>query len=110
VPPRESSYRIADILREARKVVRYTEGMDRAGFEADERTVDAVLRCIGVIGEAASRLPDGALDEYPTVPWKNIKAMRNVVIHAYFGVSIDVVWQTVTVAIPDLITALSARD
>lgn len=110
MPPRDPSFRIADILREAKKVVRYAEGMDREGFEADERTVDAVLRCIGVIGEAAARLPDSTLREYPNVPWTNLRAMRNVVIHAYFGVSLDVVWQTVTVAIPDLIRALERPD
>lgn len=61
--------------------------MNLGSFSNDERTVDAVLRCLSVIGEAASQLPDAYLSDYPAVPWKDIRGMRNIVIHQYFGVS-----------------------
>lgn len=110
MPPRDPGFRIADILRESEKIVRYVEGMDQRQFEADDRTVDAVLRCLAVIGEAATRLPESATGAYPKVPWKNIRGMRNIVIHEYFGVSLDVVWRTVMVEVPELISALRASN
>ena len=110
MPPRDPGFRIADILREAEKILRYVEELDRRSFERDERTVDAVLKCLAVIGEAASRLPDSVTNNYPSIPWKDIRGMRNIVIHEYFGVSLDVVWRTATVDVPELIAALNPKS
>lgn len=109
MPPRDPGFRIADILHEAEKILRYVAELDRRRFELDERTVDAVLKCLAVIGEAASRLPDSVTARYPSVPWKDLRGMRNIVIHEYFGVSLDVVWRTATVDVPELIAALAPK-
>ena len=106
MPPREPGFRIADIIREAEKILPYVEGMNQRQFETDDRTVDAVLRCLAVIGEAATRLPESVTNVYPSVPWQSIRGMRNIVIHEYFGVSLDVVWRTVIVEVPELVSAL----
>jgi uncharacterized protein with HEPN domain len=75
-------------------------------FRDDERTVDAVVRNIGVIGEAARHVPRDVQESYPDVPWSQMSGMRNVVIHEYSAVSVPIVWQTVKRNLPPLIPML----
>lgn len=73
----------------------------------------ALVRLIEIIGEAASRLSDDIKTKHASVPWVAIVGMRNRLIHAYFDIDLDVVWDTVTVAVPDLsrqIAAILASD
>jgi uncharacterized protein with HEPN domain len=89
----------------------YVEGIDLAGFEADKRTQQAVLLNIMVIGEASAKLASSApalLASYPLVPWSSMRGMRNRVMHGYFDVDLQVVWDTVQVALPDLALQLKA--
>jgi uncharacterized protein with HEPN domain len=69
----------------AEKVLRYTRGMALKDFLADERTFDAVLRNLEIIGEAARHIPEEICLRYPEVEWRRIAALRNVLAHAYFG-------------------------
>jgi uncharacterized protein with HEPN domain len=69
VPPREWRLRIEDILAAIERVQRYTEGLDPASFLEDEKTVDAVCFCYGVIGEAARHVPDDVVEANPDLPW-----------------------------------------
>ena len=71
-------------------------------FAADSKTVDAVLRNIEIIGEAAGRLPDKFTEEHHNIPWNHICGMRNRLIHAYFGISLPLIWITIHTAIPEL--------
>ena len=73
----------------------YRQGLDRAAFEADRRTYDAVLRNLEVLGEAVRNVPAAVRDANPQVPWAKIVGMRNILIHAYFAVDKDIVWDVV---------------
>ncbi len=95
-----------DILEAVRKVERYTDGMTLEEFRDDEMAVDAVVRNIGVIGEAARHVPGEVQENYPSVPWTEMRGMRNVVIHEYSSVSVPIVWQTAKRNLPPLIPML----
>lgn len=84
------------------KIFRYTEGMDEGRFIENTLVVDAVLRNIEVLGEAASRLPDKFIGAHPEVAWRGIIGMRNRLIHGYFGVSLKLVWHIIQKDMPDL--------
>lgn len=93
------------IIAAVEKVKFYTAEMDKAAFIADEKTQDAVIRNLEVIGEAAGRI----LGQYPKiaarydgVPWKKIYAMRNRLSHGYFEINLEVVWETVCQSLPEL--------
>jgi uncharacterized protein with HEPN domain len=89
----------------------YVEGLDQPAFEADKRTQQAVLLNIMVIGEASAKLaasdPD-LLATHPGVPWSAMRGMRNRVMHGYFDVDLQVVWDTVQLALPRLALQLRA--
>jgi hypothetical protein len=87
VPPREWRLRIEDILDAATRIARYVEGMDAAVFVNDDLTLDAVSRCFGIIGEAATHIPNDVIAAHPEIPWAEMRAMRNIVVHEYFGVT-----------------------
>lgn len=102
MPPREWRIRIEDILGAIDLVREYTEGMDRGTFGADRRTVDAVVRNLIIIGEAANHVPDEVVAAHPGIPWARMRGMRNLAVHEYFGVDDDVLWDTVTGNLPEL--------
>lgn len=106
MPPRKLELRVRDILDRISRIARYIDGMDFAGFEADDKTVDAVIRNIEVIGEAAASIPDEVQARYPDLPWPEMRAMRNILAHEYFGVSLPIVWQTVVHDLPQLVEEL----
>jgi uncharacterized protein with HEPN domain len=103
--------RLKHILEAALKAVTYVEGMDKASFFADERTQQAVILNLLIIGEAVSSLlkKDAEfLDRHPEIEWQNMKGMRNRIAHAYFDLSINAVWDTIDTALPALIARLPA--
>lgn len=71
-------------------------------FDSDEKTVDAVIRNFIIIGEAATKLPKELHNQYPDVPWEKMIGMRNFVVHEYFGISNEVLWNTVKKEFPEL--------
>jgi len=99
-----------DILMACRKILRFTAGLDKAGFRADERTYDAVLRNLEVIGEAVKNLPDDARNRAPAIEWKRIAGLRDVIAHGYFGVDDEILWNIVTYKVPELLGAMEAAD
>ncbi len=106
VSPRSWKLRIEDILESIAKNADYTRNMDFEAFTWDDRTVDAVIRHFGIIGEAASRVPEEVRMRHPDLPWGAMRAMRNFVIHEYFGVSKEVVWQTSQGELPPFVPFL----
>ncbi len=95
-----------DIIESCAKVRRFVAGMTYEAFVADERTLDAVIWNIEVIGEAAKKLPDEVIAQAPEVEWRKIRGMRNVLAHAYFGLDTMVVWSTATTKLDELEAAV----
>jgi uncharacterized protein with HEPN domain len=108
MPERNWQLRIHDMLGCIEKIERYTKDLDLAAFEQDDRTVDAVLRNLEVIGEASVRIPERIKMDNPDMPWRQMRAIRNVVAHEYFGVNLPIIWETVTRRLPELKQALRA--
>jgi uncharacterized protein with HEPN domain len=107
-PDTERDWRLYadDIIQACGKVRRFISGMNYDSFIADERTCDAVIRNIEIIGEAAKKIPDEARAMAPEIPWRLVTDMRNLLAHGYFSVSLLVVWDTATTQIEPLEAAL----
>lgn len=94
---------LLDILIAAQKIKRFTEGLSYAQFCTHEMAQSAVIREFQVIGEAARLLSDEFKTAHAAVDWTAIIGMRNRLVHEYFDIRFDVVWQAAQVDIPDLI-------
>jgi len=93
---------IEDILESIKNIEEYVRGMDKEKFLGDNKTQDAVLRKLEVIGEAVKNIPDEVKEKYPEISWKRIAGMRDIIIHEYFGVNLKRVWKTVEDDLPEL--------
>jgi uncharacterized protein with HEPN domain len=105
---RDWRFRVRDILAAVKAVSAYTASMTYEEFVADARTRDAVVRNLMTMGESVRWIPDAILDEHPSVPWRTMRGVRNVVVHEYFGVDDAVLWQTVRGDLPPLVPLLEA--
>lgn len=99
---------IRDMLDACLKVDEFTSGLDQANLLADQRTFDATLFNLALIGEAATKLPEATRDANPEIPWRQIIAMRNRIIHGYGAVEPDLVWAAIDHDVPQLIPRLFA--
>lgn len=91
-----------DILEAIVKIEEYVAGFTLSRFEEDRKTVDSVIRNFEVIGEASKNIPEEIRGKYPIVPWKEMAGMRDKLIHEYFGINIEVVWETIVKRLPEL--------
>jgi uncharacterized protein with HEPN domain len=92
---------LSEMLASMEKVERYVAGVSYEEFIRQEQLVDAVERNIEKIGEAAAAVPDDIRNRHPGVPWKTIVGLRNKVIHHYFAVDHEVIYQIATKNIPE---------
>lgn len=106
MPPRDWNFRVQDILDAIAAVQNYTAGMTLEAFIQDRRTVDAVVRNFIVIGEAVVHIPDEICARNPAIPWADMRAMRNFVVHEYFGISERVLWDTIQEDLPGIVEPL----
>ena len=96
-----------DILESIDKVEQYTRGMSFDTFSNDQKSIDAVVRNLEIIGEAANRLPDDFKERHSNVEWYKVVGLRNRIIHEYFGIDLQIIWQIVHVDLPELRQTLS---
>ncbi|MGD8891383.1 MAG: DUF86 domain-containing protein, partial [Desulfobacterales bacterium] len=94
------------ILDSIRKIQKYVEKMGFEEFENDEKTIDAVIRNLIVIGEAARHVPDDISAKYPDLPWRLMGDMRNFAVHEYWGVEMRTIWKTIQEDLPPLVPSL----
>ena len=104
--PREDTVLLSDMLDYARRAADAVDGSSREVLDNDDVLVGALERFVEVIGEAANRLSESTRESAPDIPWHEIIAMRNRLIHGYFAVDLDILWTVVHDDLPALITAL----
>ena len=97
---------LADILKAAKAIERFLEGVPQAAFLSNEEKYEAVNRKFEIIGKAARHLSPEAKTQFADIPWKLISAMRNILIHDYGDVDLVIVWDTTQRDIPKLIKVL----
>ena len=83
---------IEDIEEAINNIVEYTKGYDKESFLTDKKTLNAVLRNLSIIGEAANHIPIEIQNKYPKIDWTAIIGLRNRVIHDYFGIDYNIIW------------------
>jgi len=93
---------VKDMLEYMERAESYVESMNFDQFVKDNKTFDAVIRCIEVIGEAVKNIPNEIKSNYPSVPWRDIAGMRDKMIHGYFTVDPEAVWLVLKQDIPKL--------
>ena len=99
---REYRLFLSDILESINKIEAYTTGIDARKFRANTLIIDAVIRNFEIIGEAAANVPEEIQEKYSKIPWSQMKAMRNIMIHEYFGVDLSITWKTLKKSLPKL--------
>jgi len=93
--PRDHKLYLRDLLEASERIREYTKNMSLSDFERSNITIDAVVRNLEVIGEAAGKLPPEIKARSPEIEWPKIVALRNILAHEYFGVNTKIVWDVV---------------
>lgn len=93
---------IKDILQSIKAIEEFAKDMPLDKFIADDKTSSAVIRKLEIIGEAAKHIPENIKKKYPKIPWKEMAGMRDKLIHFYFGIDYNLVWQTIKKRLPEL--------
>ncbi len=98
--------RLRHMIEAAREAVSFACGRVRSDLDIDRQLVLSLVKDIEIVGEAAAQITEPTRTELADIPWAKIVAMRNRLVHAYFSISLDVVWQTVQEDLPTLIADL----
>lgn len=106
MPSERPAIRLQDILDNIRLIQSYLLGMDRAAFDGDSRTRDAVERCLERVSEAATKLGEAADELAPGPPWKAVRAFGNVLRHAYDQVDPSRIWEIAGKDLPQMVMAI----
>jgi uncharacterized protein with HEPN domain len=99
---------VEDIVACCDRITKYTPGMSKDAFLCDNKTYDAVVRNLEIIGEAAKHVPDDVRALMPLIDWRGAAGLRDMLAHAYFGIDDDIVWDVIINKIPELREKLSA--
>jgi len=104
--PRDYRVFLDDILEAAAKVLKYTAGFSAEKFFSDRKTVEAVVWNLQIIGEAAKNVPEEVRSRYPDLPWRDMAGLRDIIVHQYFGIKLDVIWKVVQSDVPSLVNRI----
>ena len=102
----EDRIRLQHMFDAARDAVSFAEDRPRQDLDSDRQLVLAVVKCVEIIGEAASQVLSETQAELPQLPWRKIIAMRDRLVHAYFDINLDIVWSTLQQDLPPLVAVL----
>ena len=105
-PAREWRFYLDDMIGFAEKVISYSDGLEQADFVGSGLNYDATVRNLELIGEAATNIPDEVRQKYQQIPWRQVVATRNRLIHGYLGIDNDTLWSIVQTDIPALLIEL----
>ena len=97
---------LIDIGRAARRILRYINGVNRTELETNDENVSAILYQITIIGEATKRLSQEIRQQHPEIPWRDIAGMRDILVHEYDQVDLDVMWDVVQTKLPELLVLI----
>ena len=100
--PRKHKAFLNDILNAIQKIERYSRGLTFESFSKNELMQDAIVRNLEIIGEAVKNIPQNIRDMMPEIEWKKIAGLRDILIHAYFGIDVEVVWDIIKNKVPQL--------
>ena len=104
--PRDDQIRLRHMVDAGREAMSSVQGRARADLARDRIWTLGLVKCVEIIGEAAAHIRKDTQDKYPQIPWPQIIAMRNRLVHAYFDIDLDQVWKAVTQDLPPLIAEL----
>ena len=99
---RKTAIYLQDILESIEYIQNFLDGVSEEEFYQNVEKQDAVLRRLEIIGEAVKHLPQRIRDLHQDVPWRQIAGMRDIIIHEYFGITLNMVWIVSTIDIPSL--------
>ncbi len=99
---REYQAYLNDILESLKRIQRYTGNMTYNDFIKDELVQDGVLRNLEIVGEAIKKIPDEIKNIKPQIEWRKIAGLRDILVHGYFGIDLEIVWDVVKNKIPGL--------
>jgi len=91
-----------DIYTSLEKIKKYISGMSFSEFIHDDKTIDAVIRNLEILGEASKNIPENLRQEHSNIPWKRMIGLRNIIAHEYFGIDYQILWQIVKKDLPKL--------
>ena len=103
---KDDQIRLRHMLDAAHEAVAFTQGRKRADLDTDRMLALSLVKEIEIIGEAANQIAETSREQLPEIPWADIIGMRNRLVHAYFDINLEILWQTVEQDLPPLIRAL----
>jgi len=104
---RQLSEFLQDILDTIADIEIFTDNVEFEAFQANREKILAVVKSIEILGEAVKKVPDDIRNQYQDIPWKSIAGMRDVLVHEYWGIDVNIIWATVQEGIPPLKAAIT---